>query len=71
MPRYFLPIAIAGLTGALQAQTDWPIYGHDPGGMRYSPLRQIDTRNVALLQRAWTFHTGKKGRRRRRWSSTA
>jgi glucose dehydrogenase len=21
--------------------TDWPVYGHDPGGMRFSPLRQI------------------------------
>jgi glucose dehydrogenase len=53
------------LTGAvlstIQGQTDWPVYGHDPGGMRYSPLRQIDTRNVAGLKRAWTFHTGKRG----------
>jgi len=41
----------------LQAQTDWPVYGHDPGGMRYSPLKQIDTANVAKLQLAWTYDT--------------
>src|SRR4051794_2690575 len=46
---------------ALFAQSDWPVYGHDPGGMRYSPLKQINTRNVATLTHAWTFHTGKRG----------
>jgi glucose dehydrogenase len=45
----------------LRAQTDWPTYGHDPGAARYSPLKQINTENVARLQRAWTFHTGKPG----------
>jgi glucose dehydrogenase len=45
----------------LQAQTDWPMFGHDPGATRFSPLKQIDTRNVATLQRAWTFHSGKPG----------
>ncbi len=39
----------------------WPVYGHDPGGQRYSPLRQITPDTVARLQRAWTFHTGKGG----------
>jgi quinoprotein glucose dehydrogenase len=43
------------------AQTDWPSYGHDPGGARYSPLTQITPRNVARLERAWTFHTGESG----------
>jgi len=37
---------------------DWPSYGHDPGGARYSPLRQITRANVARLKVAWTFHTG-------------
>lgn len=41
----------------LQAQKDWPVYGHDPGGMRYSPLTQINTKNVAKLQEAWTIDT--------------
>ena len=39
------------------AQTDWPIYGHDPGGRQYSPLKKIDTKNVAKLQVAWTYDT--------------
>jgi glucose dehydrogenase len=39
----------------------WPAYGHDPGGQRYSPLRQITPGNVGRLQRAWTFHMGKVG----------
>ncbi len=39
------------------AQTDWPIYGHDPSGLQYSPLKQIDTKNVGKLQVAWTYDT--------------
>jgi membrane-bound PQQ-dependent dehydrogenase (glucose/quinate/shikimate family) len=52
--RLLICFAIAALCSA---QTDWPAYGHDPGGMRYSPLRQIDLRNVGKLKRAWTYHT--------------
>jgi quinoprotein glucose dehydrogenase len=42
----------------LPTQYDWPSYGRDPGGMRYSPLTQIDRQNVAQLKVAWVFHTG-------------
>src|SRR5579862_6805455 len=41
---------------------DWPSYGRDPGGARYSPLTQINTSNVAQLKRAWTYHSGEQGR---------
>jgi len=34
---------------------EWPSYGHDPGGMRFSQLNQINQRNVQQLQRAWTY----------------
>lgn len=37
---------------------EWPFYGHDSGGMRFSPLKQINRSNVARLQRVWTYHTG-------------
>src|SRR5262245_36625001 len=37
---------------------DWPAWGNDAGGQRYSPLEQINCGNVASLKRAWTFHTG-------------
>src|SRR5712692_8541174 len=40
------------------ADGDWPYYGHDPGGMRYSPLSQINRENVSTLRVAWIFHTG-------------
>lgn len=45
----------------LHAQSDWPSFGRDPGAARFSPLEQINTANVARLQRAWTFHTGQPG----------
>jgi len=38
------------------SQTDWPTYGHDAGGLRYSPLKQIDATNVAKLKVAWVYH---------------
>jgi glucose dehydrogenase len=34
---------------------EWRYYGHDPGGMRFSELNQVNTTNVAKLQRAWTY----------------
>jgi glucose dehydrogenase len=36
---------------------EWPVYGNDPGGSRYSPLTQIDRTNVARLRAAWVYHT--------------
>src|SRR5258708_5081009 len=40
------------------AATEWPSYGNDPGGMRYSPLTEINRENVSKLKVAWVFHTG-------------
>jgi quinoprotein glucose dehydrogenase len=40
------------------AEEAWPHYGHDAGGMRYSPLSQINRENVSKLTVAWVFHTG-------------
>lgn len=34
---------------------EWPSYGDDPGGMRYSRLTDINRSNVARLQFAWTW----------------
>jgi len=42
-----------GETGA-----DWPYYGHDAGGTRFSPLTQINRQNVGKLKVSWIFHTG-------------
>ena len=41
-----------------QVNNDWPCYGKDPGGSRYSPLTQINEQNVQQLKIAWTFRTG-------------
>jgi len=57
--RLILITLLAGLSCA--AQTDWPMYGHDPGGMHYSPLQRITAANVSKLRRSWTYHTGEPG----------
>lgn len=41
------------ISGSVDEQ--WRSYGHDPGGMRFSLLKQIDRTNVQQLQRAWTY----------------
>jgi quinoprotein glucose dehydrogenase len=58
MIRYATLLALAAVGFA---QTDWSSYGNDPGAMRYSTLRQIDSGNVVQLKPAWTFRTGKPG----------
>ena len=54
-------VAAAALAAAAFGQNDWPTFGHDPGGTRYSTLKQIDTKNVTKLVRAWTYHMSTQG----------
>ena len=54
---------------------DWPYYGGDAGGSRFSPLTQIDKINVATLKVAWEYHTGdvsdgSNGRRKSAFETT-
>ena len=44
--------------GQASGDAEWPNYGNDPGGMRYSSLAQINRENVSTLKVAWIFHTG-------------
>jgi quinoprotein glucose dehydrogenase len=44
--------------GAVQ---DWPVYGGQAAGDRYSALTQINRSNVHQLKVAWTFDTGEEG----------
>lgn len=37
---------------------DWPEYLGGPDRNHYSTLKQVNTRNVSRLQKAWEFHTG-------------
>jgi quinoprotein glucose dehydrogenase len=43
---------------ALPRDGDWPFYGRDAGGERFSPLDAIHRANVTSLAIAWTFRTG-------------
>ncbi|MEX2177452.1 MAG: pyrroloquinoline quinone-dependent dehydrogenase [Gemmatimonadaceae bacterium] len=79
----FLPLSLLLLSGCVTAPasspaplpgayaispSDWPAYGYDAGGSRYSPLADIHRGNVATLVPAWTYHTGEPlptGSRRR------
>jgi quinoprotein glucose dehydrogenase len=36
---------------------DWPVYGGNASGNRYSQLSQIDTGNVDQLSIVWTYHS--------------
>lgn len=60
-------VLLAAAPCALFAATtgDWPTYGHDKGGQRFSPLDQITPANVGSLAVAWTYHmkTGGEGTR--------
>jgi len=58
--RRLLTLGVASLAMAAAHAApkpgDWPTYGRDPGGMRYSPLTQIAPDNVARLKVSWTYH---------------
>lgn len=53
----FLSILLAAslCAGPLAAQNDWPVYGHDAFGQRFSPLTQINRDNVKNLKLAWQY----------------
>lgn len=50
-------VVLGGLLDG-QQDGDWPAYGGDAGGERFSPLDAIRRENVASLEVAWTFRTG-------------
>ena len=63
-----------GAVSATQAQSmqaDWPTYGGDAGGQRYSSAAQINRQNVSGLQLAWTYHTHALDSERDGWLSAA
>lgn len=49
-------LSLAAQSGETAAPGDWPTYGHDQGGMRFSPVAQITPENVGRLDVAWTYH---------------
>jgi len=51
-------LAMLSVGSENKSEGEWPYYGHDPGGQRFSPLTAINQQNVGTLQVAWTFRTG-------------
>ena len=66
MMKPYLLVLLLLLPGGvtLQAQSasgrnrDWTVYNGDAGGTHYSPLAQINRKNVSRLQVAWTYDAG-------------
>ncbi len=55
------PLSPRSGVNTVNAAGDWPSYGNDVGGSRYSPLDQINRDNVGALEVAWTYRTGAGG----------
>jgi quinoprotein glucose dehydrogenase len=54
-------LGVAGTAAQAADAKEWPTYGHDSGGMRFSPLTQINPANVGNLQVAWVYHMKQPG----------
>lgn len=48
-------VALTRPAGTQPAIQEWPVYGGDAGGTKFSPLADIDRGNVAGLTRAWEW----------------
>ena len=49
------------LLNAADDTANWVTFGHDYTNQRFSPLRQIDQKNVTQLKPRWVYRSGKKG----------
>jgi quinoprotein glucose dehydrogenase len=55
-------LSLSIVSGAVQANPgDWPYYGRDAGGSRYSPLDLVNASNLDRLKIVWQFRTGELG----------
>ncbi len=68
-------LASAAVLGQVSGNGDWPNYGNDPGGMRFSKLTEINRDNVSTLKLAWVFHAedisfGSGGKKRSGFETT-
>ena len=64
--KQFAGFLLTGGCALLMGQTvdlskEWPTYGHDAGGMRFSPLTEIKPANVDRLKVAWVYHMRPEG----------
>ena len=59
--RAVLLVLTAGMLGlAPDSRVDWPFYGGDQGGTKFSPLNDINKATVSRLAVAWEWKTGEK-----------
>ena len=70
MSLHRIPVLAAAALPLLWGQSDWPNPGNDPGGTKYSKLKQITPQNVNKLVRAWTYDTGDTAGGFRGWEVT-
>lgn len=57
----FVVVQTAGGAGQQASKpVEWPYYGGDQGGMKYSSLTQINRENAAQLKQAWEWKTGEQ-----------
>jgi len=62
VPALLLVLGTLAQHSPLASQSpDWPAYGRDRGGERFSPLRAIHRGNVRRLAVAWEYSTGEAG----------
>ena len=54
-------LAAAAVGPQKPKDADWPVYGGNTAGDRYSPLTQINRSNVRKLKVAWTYDTHEPG----------
>ncbi|MGQ0640127.1 MAG: pyrroloquinoline quinone-dependent dehydrogenase [Gemmatimonadaceae bacterium] len=63
MTRWLAAVAAVALSCGHprdSGMVEWPAYGGDPGGQKYSPLADINRGNVSRLTLAWTWETGEQ-----------
>ena len=54
--RFSLILLFTSLGPPVECQdVDWPVYGGDPGGMKYSALTQINRESITGLEVAWSW----------------
>ncbi len=61
-PLLFPAICFVTFPALAQEAGDWPTYGGDEFGQRYSGLAQIDRDNVTKLEVVWEYHTGERAK---------
>ena len=57
-PVLFLCVALSARSSEVSTSGEWPVPAGDAGAQRYSPLTDINRRNVSQLKIAWTYRHG-------------